>query len=184
MEHQKFCYISRWAIVKKRRLMFLHYILQEQKTSLIKKFLQTRLQTPTNKDWGSLVLKDMRELNINISIDEIEHMSKRAFKKIVKEQIKKHAFIFSQNKNKKSKSKPVTHEDLDMKKYLAPNDAENSVHAKQFAFKCRARMLNLKYNMKNKDTDIACSACGVEEETLQHVMQCAAINNHREKEEK
>ena len=162
--------------------MFLHYILQEPNTSLMNKFLQIQLQTPAKKDWGSLVLKYIKDLNINHSIDEIEKMSKYTFKKIVKEQIKKHAFTYLLNKMK-SKSKPVIHEDLERQEYLAPNDTEKSVHAKQFAFKCRSGMLNLKYNLKNKDTDISCSACGAEEETLQHVMQCEAIQSNTEKQD-
>ena len=170
-------------IIQKRRLMFLQYILQENKDSLINKFLKIQIKTPTKQDWGSLVVKDIEDLDINLTLDEIENLSKRAFKKIVNDQLKMHAFIQLQNK-KKSKSKDVIHENLDMEEYLAPNDNDESVHAKQFAFKCRARMLNLKYNMKNKGKDIACSACGEEEETLLHILQCQENINEPNKVEK
>ena len=36
------------------------------------KLLKIQLQTPAIKDWGSSVLKDVKDLNINHSIDEIE----------------------------------------------------------------------------------------------------------------
>ena len=169
-------------IIQKRRLMFLHYILHENKTSLINKFLQTQIKNATKRDWGSLIMKDIEDLNINLQLEDIEKMSKGAFKKIVKEQIKTHAFIYLQN-NKKSKSRDVIHEELNMQEYLAPNESEESVHAKQFAFKCRSRMLNLKYNMKNMGEDILCSACGEEEETLLHILKCKAIKDTPLKEE-
>ena len=77
--------------------MFLHYILHENKTSLINKFLQIQIKNATKRVWGSLINKDIEDLNINLQLEDIEKMSKGAFKKIFKEQIKKHAFIHIQN---------------------------------------------------------------------------------------
>ena len=89
-------------IIQKIRLMFLHYILHENKTSLINKFLQIQIKNATKKDWGSLIMKGIEDLNINLQLEDIEKMSKGAFKKIVKEHIKTHAFIYLQNKKKSS----------------------------------------------------------------------------------
>ena len=42
-------------IVRSRRLNFLHYILNQEKTSLIYKFLKAQLKNPTKKDWGTQI---------------------------------------------------------------------------------------------------------------------------------
>ena len=57
-------------------LNYLHYILHEENHSLIKKFLKIQLQQPTKHDWGTQIMKDLDELEINLTIEEIENMHK------------------------------------------------------------------------------------------------------------
>ena len=84
---------------------------------------------------------------------------------------------------KKSKSKDVPHDKLQLQEYLEANNGEMSVDEKQFMFKCRSRMLDLKCNMKNDHLkDLKCSACGLEEETQMHILQCEIINQNDIKE--
>ena len=44
-------------IIRKRRLLFLHYILNEREDSLIQKVFQSQLKNRTKKDWIASVLK-------------------------------------------------------------------------------------------------------------------------------
>ena len=169
-------------IVKSRRMNYLHYILNENKQSLVYQFLQVQLQQPIKKDWGSQVRKDIEELNLGVQLEDIENIPKNTFKKLVKTKIKEHAFKYLMNK-KKSKSKDVPHDKLQLQEYLEANNGEMSVDEKQFMFKCRSRMLDLKCNMKNDHLkDLKCSACGLEEETQMHILQCKIINQNDIKE--
>ena len=72
-------------IIKSRKQMFLHHILQQKKDSLIHKFFTTQMNSPTQNDWVSSVLEEQEELEINLELEEIEEMSKNRFKSIVKE---------------------------------------------------------------------------------------------------
>ena len=75
-------------ILKSRRLNFLHYILHEDKKSLIYTFLKAQLSEPTKQDWGETILKDIDEFEMNLSLDEIERMTKPKFQSLVKKKEK------------------------------------------------------------------------------------------------
>ena len=164
-------------IVKSRRLNFLQYILHEDKSSMLNKFLQIQLNKPTKKDWGSQVKKDIEELELDVKIEDIENMPKITFKKLVKAKVNEHAFKYLESK-KKSKTKGVPHMELKIQEYLEPNEDDMSLSEKQFIFKSRSRMLEVKANMKNDYTILTCCACGKEEETQMHLMQCEVLNKN------
>ena len=92
-------------IIMMRRLNFLQYILYEDKNSLIHSFLKTQLSKPTSKDWT--VLKDIKTLNLNLTINDIEKMHKNTFKALVKNSVTKEALKYL-NDEKKQHSK-VSH---------------------------------------------------------------------------
>ena len=64
----------------------------ENPDSLVYKFLKLQLKNPTRGDWASSCLKDLQELQINLSFEEIEMLSKKQFNTMVKESIKKKSF--------------------------------------------------------------------------------------------
>ena len=70
-------------IIKSRRLNFLHYILHEDKTSLIYNFLQAQLSEPTRQDWGESVQKDIEDFELNLTLNQIEKMSHPEFQNLV-----------------------------------------------------------------------------------------------------
>ena len=116
-------------IIKSRRLNFLHYILNDNENSLIYQFLKIQLQNPTQKDWGSEVNKDIEELNMGIMIEDIKNMPKNSFKKMVKTKVNESAFKYLISK-KKSKTKDVPHNSLNMQEYLEANDGEINMSEK------------------------------------------------------
>ena len=70
-----------------------------------------------------------------------------------------------------------------MQEYLEANDDVLSIAEKKFLFQCRSRMLELKCNMKNDNfKDLKCSACGREEESQMHLMQCEKLNHDNTEE--
>ena len=59
------------------------------------------------------MLKDLKDLNICLSFEEIEQMSKYKFKKIVKEACNKFAFCYLlEQKTKLSKGKQIQYNEL------------------------------------------------------------------------
>ena len=74
--------------------MFLNYILQEEKSSLIFKFLKTQKENPSKYDWRLTVEEDLSKLNIKMEFKDIEKISKYRFKEIVNSNIDKEAFEY------------------------------------------------------------------------------------------
>ena len=63
-------------IVKFRRLMFLHYILNEKKDSLIHRCFDAQKRKPCTNDWIRSVYEDIEELKIMIDFEKIKINSK------------------------------------------------------------------------------------------------------------
>ena len=72
-------YLPSSCIIKERRLMFLHQILQQLEESLVFRFFKAQIKSPTTHDWDSTVL----ELPINIETGE--KVTNGAFKYLIKE---------------------------------------------------------------------------------------------------
>ena len=65
-------------IAKARRLMFLHYILNEDENSLIFKFFQAQIQNPLPGDWVLTVEQDLHILNLNFNLQSIKCLTKES----------------------------------------------------------------------------------------------------------
>ena len=74
--------------------MFLHYILNEEKMSLIHQVLQAQMKNPSKNDFILTVKKDLKELNIHLSMEDIKNLSKESLKKFVKEQVAVKSLLF------------------------------------------------------------------------------------------
>ena len=67
----------------KRRLMYLHTILSKPETELIRKVYQVQKSLPTSKDWFEIVSEDRKNLEINLSDEQISRMKKEKFRLVV-----------------------------------------------------------------------------------------------------
>ena len=106
-------------IIKNRRLMFLHYLLQQDVDSLLSKFFVAQCENPSKGDWWFDAKKDLLDLHLEMSLEEIKRMSKNSFKTKVKLAIEREALIFLiERKSDKSKLKDLCYEELKMQEYL------------------------------------------------------------------
>ena len=62
--------------IKRMRLLFLKNILQQKPSSMIYNFFQLQISNPTCGDWATACLKDLKELRISESLQEIQEMNK------------------------------------------------------------------------------------------------------------
>ena len=67
-------------LIIKRRILFLHYIVNESESSMINRFFQTQLKTRKPKDWVSTVLNDLKDLEMEETIEGIKEMKKKVLK--------------------------------------------------------------------------------------------------------
>ena len=123
------------------------------------------------------VKADLQQLDIKMSFQQIRNVSVNCFKTIVRKQIRLKALAYLQQcQLSHSKSRQVTYKKLEMEEYLKP--ANNlTIQEKQFIFKARTNMLNVKSNFKIGQSDLNCrKGCAVPEDQ-QHILHCKAISD-------
>ena len=158
-----------------RRLNFLQCILQEDENSLIHQFLIAQSENPSKSDWVTTVRNDLRDLEINLTFEDIKNTSKSVFKKIVKERVKNKAFQHLVDvQQTQSKSKDIQYSDLQLQNYLKPGN-NMTIKEKSFVFSLRSRMLNIYGNFKNGKSDISCRKCNMDEENQKHLLVCPKL---------
>ena len=162
-------------IIKSRRLNFLAYILREDKFSLIYCFLKAQLRNPSKNDWIQTVLEDMKDLKIDLEIEEIENIPVETYKDLIRSKIQEGALEYLNNqKSKHSKVLHMKHDKMTMQDYLCPNEI-NQEEAK-FIFQLRTRMVDVKTNYGGRHTDDLCPLCRDEVDTQQHLLVCPHLD--------
>ena len=70
--------------VQRRRLVYLHHILNQNEESLLLTFFEHQLKTRKPKDWATRVLKDISDFEIDLQMDEIRKTPANVWKEMVK----------------------------------------------------------------------------------------------------
>ena len=144
-------------ILKQKRLNFLHYILNEDKNSMISQVFFEMKKDRRMGNFISLIEKDKLDLEITKSYNEIEEMTKISWKKYVKEKVTNGAFKYLVEENVTiDKTKHITFSDLKMGQYLT-NNKKTSVT--KIIFHTRSKTLEIKvwahWEFKN-DWSVTC----------------------------
>ena len=158
--------------IQKMRLLYLKYILTEKEDSLVRRFLNLQLEMPTKGDWASTCLKDLKDLKILCSMKEIEIMSYKEFKRLLKTKIKEKALIYLLSKVR-SKGKENKYKDLSMAEYLLPENRILSIEEKQRLFEVKHRMTKIPSNFPKTDETNECYCGG--EENMEHIYNCEVL---------
>ena len=163
-------------IIKQRRLNFLFYLIHQKNESMLKRVFQSQMKNRTKRDWISTVLKDMEELDLNLTFADIQKMSKGNWKDLIKRNILDRAlFNLLKIKEKHSKVTELKYEKMEMQSYFLPNRMECSREDIELIFRIRSNMTNVKMNRKQMYKTHECSKCLKENETQQHVYTCNKI---------
>ena len=86
-------------------MLILKSILNENEQSMVAKFFKLQLQQPMKGDWVSMCRKDLNEMNIELTLDEIKTMPKESFLKIIKSKISEISLIIFQIKEDQKERK-------------------------------------------------------------------------------
>ena len=165
-------------ILMSRRLNFLHYILNEDDDSLLRSFFTAQRESPVRGDWVMTVTEDMKELGIDLTMEEIAGISKLRFKEIIKNKVETKALQYlTKLKESHSKAKNIKHENIQLQPYLRSETKNLTINEKKFIFAARTRMLDLKGNFKTGMSDRNCRKCEATEETQQHLLDCPALSD-------
>ena len=164
---------------KRMRLLFLKYILNENPESLIFRFLQLQFENPTRGDWASTCMEDLKDLKINLSLKDIEKMSKSKFDNEIKKSIQISALVYLLGKQG-SKGKDIVYSDIRMAEYLMPSSSNLTIEQKRYIFEMRNRMTPIPHNFSSsKEMDSNC-VCG-QSENMEHIYRSMIWNIESEK---
>ena len=149
-----------------KRISFLHYILNQDRNSIIYKFFNTQMKKRTKRDWVSTVIEDLELMDIQLEMEQIKTMRKSNFMSIIKDKIQMQTFQDMEKiKSSHTKVKEIKHENMKMQKYLQANSCKITNKEAQLIFKLRCRTINVKRNLKGMYDNLDCTACGTEEDT-------------------
>ena len=162
-------------IIKSRRINFLHWILNEPESSLVRRFLEAQLFSPIRNDWVTQVKEDIVKLDINLTFDEIGEFSKDAFKDLVKESVRNKAYRELLDLQKShSKGKEIIFKQFSLQEYLRPRNSLTNKE-KSFVFRARSRTLEVKCNFKLGQSTLQCRLCDGHPEDQESLMTCPAL---------
>ena len=161
--------------IQKMRLLYLKYILEQDDESKLKKFLLLQLEEPSRGDWASTCTKDLKELNIAYSLEQIKLMSKNKFSTVLKQNRESALKYLLQKRGKKGKE--IEYTSLDMAEYLQPFGNKLTVEEKQNLFSIRNRMVNIPRNFPKGETEYPC-ICG-ETENMGHIYNCEILSERK-----
>ena len=165
-------------IIMSRRLMFYHYILNEDEDSLISKFYHSQAKQPIKGDWSTTVMDDLEALDIVLTAEQIKMSSQNQFRTLVNNSVEKKALEYlNKEKERKSKVLHISFNELKIQKYLEPSKISNEL--RKFTFLARTRMLDVEENFKkgNKQMTKPCPVCEVKDtrDSQEHLMFCQSL---------
>ena len=100
-------------------------------------------------DWVTMVKDDMKELRIDLQLEDIRSFSKQKFKEMIRAKVQSKAFGFLTTlKSTHWKARNIKHEKLHLQAYLQSGTNNLSINENQFIFAARTRMLDLRGNFK------------------------------------
>ena len=121
---------------------------------------ESQRKSTSSKDWVTTILKDIKELNLDIEIEEIRKMRKDSIVNTVKRKVQHKTLKDLEGlKEKHSKTKHLKHPVLKMQDYLKPGNMKSTKDECQLIFKLRSRVTALKMNQRNSHESYECVVC-------------------------
>ena len=116
--------------IQKMRCLYLKYILSQDEDSLLFKFFKLQEEQSSKGDWVWTVLADLKELQIEKSLDEIKQMSQYQFSNLLKLRSNENALKYLIGKQK-TKGSEIKYSNLEMSEYLMPINEIITIEQKQ-----------------------------------------------------
>ena len=144
-------------VIMKKRLQFLHYILNENTTSMIRQVFSALEKDSRKGDFISLTNEDKINLDIELHNTEIQTMSKWKWKSYIKKKVKSAALkslVYENSSMKKTRN--INFSSLDMSQYLRENV---KLSLTKIVFSLRSKTIDIKEYQPWKYSDDKCVKC-------------------------
>ena len=159
-------------LLKARRAMYLHYLVNLDRQCMLYKFFITMYENPSKDDWTEQVAEDLKDLDICMDFDFLRSISKARFKNIVKNKCREMALEkLNEKKFTHTKMNNLVYTELKIQAYLLSE--ELTLDQKRNIFLCRTRMADFHENYKaSSDIITPCSVCKLHTDSLSHAVNC------------
>ena len=162
------------TLIKGRRIIYLHYLTQRNKDTMLSRFFLTQWKYPCKGDWTEKVKLDLEEFEIPVDIEFIRSKSALSFKNLVEKKAKEVAFVkYLKQKALHSKLSNLFYSSLKLQDYLCSKDF--NVSEARLVFSFRTRMAPFQQNFKNKQ-DTSCPLCLQHCDDQNSTLQCPVIS--------
>ena len=127
----------------------------------------------------------MEEMELDMELEDIGHISKRIFKSIVKGKVKDKAFKYLMDKREdrisiNSKGKNLKYSELSMAPYLCASEVKISIDEKKWLYKCRIEDIDIETNRRWNNGDLNCNNCENTEINQRHLLECQFLSGKSE----
>ena len=157
--------------IMKRKLMFLQYILKQEKKSMVYRIFKAMEDKPIKNDFVYTCKKYLEILKIRTNFEDIGKMSKFTLKQILREKTKSEAFVYLKSQQiVQEKIKNIIYKELKMQDYLFEGD--RNLQVSKAIYKARGQILDIKMHKKWKYDDLECEGCHKNFETGEEILQC------------
>ena len=166
-------------VIKSRRMMYYWHIMHLDKNELLYKFYVAQKLKPNKNDWVNQIIKDKKDLQIEMCDEEVARISKLKFKELLKNKINEFAIkCFQAIQSKQSKSSKLEINKLRKPaKYLFSKNL--CLEEKQTLFKLRSRTVDVKMNQESAyKNQLWCQTCFLFPESQQHLFYCTEIRKN------
>ena len=154
------------TVIKGKRIIYLHYLVKEDKNSMLNKFFKVQWRRPSRGDWTLQVKQDLEDFGIPGTLEYLEGLSENALKSLVKKQSIEFALEkFLNMKSSHSKLDKITYNELKIQNYL--KSSEIPTEESKVLMKWRLHMANFGGNYGQSEKK--CPLC---EEHLDNQEDC------------
>ena len=119
--------------------------------------VQLQLENPVKGDWVSSCVKNMKNLDINLSFKNIEEMTEYRYTQLVKQKCKEGAYKYLMKK-RGTKGSEIEYLKLEMADYLLPNNIL-TIHEQRQIFEIRNKMSDIPSNFCSRDKNRSKCPC-------------------------
>ena len=145
-------------------MVFLQYILKQEKSSMIYQVLKVTLDNPTKINFGTPCKDYLSVLDIELPFEEMIKITEWRLKKWMKKKTEKDASMYSlSEKQKQHKISIIENEELKIQEYLSSGCC--NVKLVKLIFKSKSQT-----KRKWKYADNLCTGCKLMEETGQEIL--------------
>ena len=143
---------------------------------MLYKFFQAQWSDECPGDWTNQVKKDLEDLDIDDTIEEIRGMSKNKFKIKIKKKIKSFTFQkLLEKKSQHSKMMKIQYNKFQIQNYMKSQDI--TTDDARVVFKFRTHMLNFSKNYGHLNEDKACPFCKNHEDDQDNMEECEYLKD-------